>query len=258
MASFGGAGGKVASGTVAVKGTCSICDEEDVQLYRSAKACTHAPKFCWGCIEKTVKAGVNDKGSINNIDCPEEGCRLRLPVEEALAWLREAKTREKADRILFLQFIRSCDNFRWCMNRRGCGSGVELDGDPDSYSFFSCGECNEKTCVKHKVTWHAGMTCDEYDEQLAVGDKDNANEAWVLANTKPCPRCSTTIEKVTETCDAVSCCMFGDEACLKTKKQGKVCDHGGLCGQRFCWLCLGLIDADGNRHHKPTCRYNCL
>ncbi len=46
-----------------------------------------------------------DKGSIDNIDCPEEGCRLRLPVEEALAWLREAKSREKADRILLMQFI---------------------------------------------------------------------------------------------------------------------------------------------------------
>ncbi len=102
MASFGGA-------AQTVRGTCSICTEENVQLSRckGLYTCTEVLlAHCWGCIEKTVKAGMNDKGSINNIDCPEEGCRLRLPVEEALAWLREAKSREKADRILFLQFIR--------------------------------------------------------------------------------------------------------------------------------------------------------
>jgi len=99
------------------------------------------------------------------------------------------------------------------------------------------------------------MTCAEYEEQLAAGSKDNACEAWKLANTKVCPGCGISIEK-SEGCDVMACCTYGDDTCRKKREAGRSCDHGGLCGQRFCWLCLGLIDQDGTRHHKESCRFN--
>jgi hypothetical protein len=237
-----------------ISSPCEICDANNPLVQVSA-SCKHKNKYCQDCIRKHISASMDGKGSVTNIQCPDSECKKMMDSTEVIIHLKgDSALLNKADRLLFLAYLRSQDNFRWCCNPSGCGSGAELEGGADSYSFLQCHDCGMRTCVTHRVPWHAGMTCAEFDEQLR-NDHDESSEAWKLANTKMCPNCFRNIEK-SDGCDVMACCTYGDETCKKTRTSGRKCDHGGLCGQRFCWLCLGPIDQDGTRHHKDSCRFN--
>jgi hypothetical protein len=232
---------------------CGICDENK-PLIPFCQRCEHVDKYCKECIVKTIREDLNGKGSIR-VTCPKPDCKKILETHELLLHVSEDDVlSHKADGLIFLAYLRSEDNFRWCANPRGCGSGAFLQDDPNVCSYFTCNECNDRTCVHHRLPWHSGMTCTEFTEQLR-SNQDKSCEAYILANTKMCPSCNRNIEK-SSGCDVMACCTFGDDACRRANKRGENCDHGGLCGQRFCWLCLGLIEADGTRNHKPSCRYN--
>jgi IBR (half RING finger) domain-containing protein len=55
---------------------------------------------------------------------------------------------------------------------------------------------------------------------------DAATAAWILANTKPCPRCKVRIEK-NGGCDYIKCYICGNEFCWK-------CSHYHNHGNHVC------------------------
>ena len=135
--------------------TCDICDTENVKLVQSCRLCSHENKYCQTCIIAHISEAINGKGSVTNVECPYADCRCIMPSEELLAHIGwKADLCRKADHILFMGFLRSSPNFRWCANPRGCGSGAELEGDTRRVSFFTCQECFSMTCVEHKVPWY--------------------------------------------------------------------------------------------------------
>jgi len=153
---------------------------------------------------------------------------------------KDVKLCDSANNLLLAKYLRSQPSFRWCSNPAGCGSGCELDGDVEKLSFFKCRDCKFMTCINHRVPWHSGKTCAEFDQQIA-SNEETSNTVWKLSNSKKCPKCKRDIEKA-DGCDVMACCVFGDDTCRRRRKTNNLCDHGGLCGQRFCWACLGLID----------------
>ncbi|CAG8629087.1 15928_t:CDS:2, partial [Gigaspora rosea] len=60
--------------------------------------------------------------------------------------------------------------FQWCRN--GCGSGqMHVDNDNNIidinlYPQMECVNCEKMTCCKHKVPWHYGQTCEEYEKNV--------------------------------------------------------------------------------------------
>lgn len=60
----------------------------------------------------------------------------------------------------------------------------------------------------------------------SVQSADAATAAWILAHTKPCPRCKVRIEK-NGGCDYIKCYVCGNEFCWK-------CSHYHNHGNHVC------------------------
>lgn len=96
-------------------------------------------------------------------------------------------------------------NFTMCLGP-GCDSGQihETGGD---LPIMTCTICHFKTCFTHKMPWHAGQTCADYDaERKERMEQEAASEQLILRTTKRCPNpeCGHAIEK-NEGCDHMTC-----------------------------------------------------
>jgi hypothetical protein len=103
-----------------------------------------------------------------------------------------------------------------------------------------CNSCSFATCVNHKLPWHEGQTCEEFDcgeTQIERLEQAEAT-AKLLAKdeSKICPSCKQGV----------------------TKQDG--CDHLHCrCGREWCFVCLASWDnimRIGEEAHAPTCIYH--
>jgi len=70
-----------------------------------------------------------------------------------------------------------------------------------------CNACQFKTCTFHKLPWHEGMTCAEFDALESQVDRLMEEEATakLLAKiSKICPSCKQCITK-DHGCDHIEC-----------------------------------------------------
>ena len=70
----------------------------------------------------------------------------------------------------------------------------------------TCVLCKQQTCAVHRVKWHKGMTCNEYDQQQAVP----------VITVKQCPKCQSNIEN-----------NLGSDRVICSK-----------CKYEYCWECM--------------------
>ncbi|KAL8154524.1 hypothetical protein AgCh_000040 [Apium graveolens] len=113
--------------------------------------------------------------------------------------------------------------FKWCP-APGCDCAVEFDvgsGSHDvsclcSYSF--CWNCTEEA--------HRPVDCETVAKWILKNTAESENMYWILANSKPCPKCKRPIEK-NQGCMHMTCTP--------------------PCKFEFCWLCLGVWSDHGER-----------
>jgi IBR domain, a half RING-finger domain len=77
----------------------------------------------------------------------------------------------------------------------------------DNQPIMTCTKCHFKTCFIHKMPWHAGQTCHDYDDtQRERLEQEAASDKRVAETTKKCPnaRCRQNIEK-NGGCDHMTC-----------------------------------------------------
>lgn len=55
-------------------------------------------------------------------------------------------------------------NFMWCA--LGCGSG-QIHESGTQHPIVICLHCERRSCFRHSVAWHEGLSCDDYDRLLA-------------------------------------------------------------------------------------------
>jgi hypothetical protein len=103
-----------------------------------------------------------------------------------------------------------------------------------------CTACSFATCIHHKLPWHEGETCDEFDcNDTAIERLEEAElSAKLLAKdqSKICPSCGQGVTKQ-EGCDHLTC----------------------RCGENWCFECLASWDnilRIGDEAHAPTCSYH--
>lgn len=101
-------------------------------------------------------------------------------------------------------------------------------------SRVDCGGCGEEFCVQCLHELHHPVAC----RTLAVWEEKNVSESenvkWILAHTKPCPKCGKPIEK-NQGCNHIHCHS-----------------NAGGCGFHFCWMC----GKDWNNHSSGD-PYSC-
>jgi hypothetical protein len=94
----------------------------------------------------------------------------------------------------------------FCLAAR-CGLG-QLHSIDELGPMMTCETCSFKTCVVHKLPWHEGMTCEEFDcdeSQIERLEQDEAT-AKLLASlsSKICPTCKQGVDR-TAGCDHLMC-----------------------------------------------------
>ena len=95
---------------------------------------------------------------------------------------------------------------------------------------LNCPLCKKSYCLKCKVEWHKGMTCEENRKARTYDENDQKFDDYVKGNNfKQCPRCKRWVEKISG-CNHISC----------------------RCGSNFCYNC----GQDYNNHDYTKCMNN--
>lgn len=116
-------------------------------------------------------------------------------------------------------FVASRNDVKWCPNPAGCDSAVQVITRDCPTSFITCG-CKYRWCWQCLLESHPSVSCASAAKWNLKNSSESENVTWILANTKPCPKCHKPIEK-NQGCNHMTC----------TRRSGG-------CGHEFCWMCL--------------------
>ncbi len=217
---------------------CMACTDSKDRMDFPAKAptasCEHPVNTCSECLRTWLASEVESKGC-EGLKCPE-CCQTLQYGDVQLA--ASAETFVKYDRLAMHNLLSSEEEFAWCL-RPNCGSG-QLN--VENSDFMICASCDYRQCLKHKVEWHKGETCEQYEYRTSgqqQREEEAKTNAMIDSVSKTCPGegCGWRIQK-TDGCDHMTC---------------KKCRH------QFCWECLAAqaeIKRIGNTAHETRCKYH--
>ncbi|UJR14475.1 hypothetical protein I4U23_001472 [Adineta vaga] len=218
--------------------TCQVCfDDKSTKDFHtlSNHTCLQAQRtICNACIYRHIQQAFQEFYT-DDVRCPELGCNTKLnynTIKNILISNKDKKLLERYDRFLVQHDAEQLDDFIWCSNPK-CQMG-QLNEGGRSMNIVTCVYCKTKTCFIHRIPWHQGLTCDEYD--ASINDEHKASLQWLNQNTKTCPNCPYQIEK-NDGCDHMTCIK---------------------CQYEFCWSCLAdyeQIRQHGNHQHHPNCKH---
>ncbi|KAF8864894.1 hypothetical protein BDZ45DRAFT_581627 [Acephala macrosclerotiorum] len=208
---------------------CCVCAEDLPESgfpeQKITSTCNHEPTTCRTCLSITIATQIPEL-AWDQLHCPE--CPETLPYDIVRTY----------DKKSLLAAFQTMPNFTMCL-APGCGSGQIHEGG-DAEPIMTCRTCEFKTCFSHKMPWHEGQTCAEYDVMRRERmEQEAASEAFISQNAKICPnpKCGHGIIKYAG-CDHMTCRQ---------------------CNYQFCYLCLSPwqnIMRLGNTAHDEECRYH--
>ena len=217
---------------------CAVCgDTKDLDEYPAktpTARCTHPKATCAECLQTWMASEFETKGC-DGIKCPE--CPETLEYSDVQA-VATPETFEAYDKLATRNALGALEEFAWCL-KAGCGSGQE---NIENKHYMDCVNCGYKQCLKHRVPWHTGETCGQYEKRTSAEkarEEEKKTEAMLDTLSKKCPgpNCGWRIQK-TDGCEHMTC-----------KK----------CKFEFCWICLAShkeIKRVGNTAHASTCKFH--
>jgi hypothetical protein len=215
---------------------CVVCgdskDPFDFPAKPPTKTCAHRSQTCTDCLQSWMASEIDGKGA-SGIICPECPEKLSaLDVERAAS----PETYKTYDTLLLREALGSDADFAWCLSP-SCGSGQINEANNN---FMDCASCGYKQCLKHRIPWHKGETCEQYEYRTSgqqAKDEEEKTNKMIDEVSRKCPgkNCGWRIQK-TEGCDHMTC---------------RKCRH------QFCYLCLASqeeIRRVGNTAHEKSCK----
>ena len=131
----------------------------------------------------------------------------------------------KYDTYSLRSFIEENRAMAWCTGAN-CEAAVQclVERAPDEPLDVLC-SCTTTFCFNCKEEAHRPVGCDTVRRWVTKNSAESENLNWILANTKPCPKCHRPIEK--------------NQGCMHM-----TCSQ---CRHEFCWLCNGPWGEHGER-----------
>ncbi|KAJ1271674.1 hypothetical protein BS78_06G144200 [Paspalum vaginatum] len=200
--------------------TCGICFESCPHGSMSAAACGHP--FCSTCWRGYISTAINDGPGCLMLRCPDPSCAAAVG-QDMINSLADDEDKEKYGRYLRRSYIEDNRKTKWCP-APGCEYAVEFVMGSGSYdvncncSYGFCWNCTEEA--------HRPVDCATVSKWILKNSAESENMNWILANSKPCPKCKRPIEK-NQGCMHITCTP--------------------PCKFEFCWLCLGPWSEHGER-----------
>ncbi|CAG8619459.1 24280_t:CDS:2 [Cetraspora pellucida] len=181
---------------------CTICYQTANRDFRKITSkCTHQAVVCTECVIKHVQIQLDEKQELK-IPCPTRECEKIMERYDVKNIVTE-ELFKRYDTLAFKTAIQNIPEFRWCKDP--CGAGQIHIGEGKA-PIVKCENCGSESCYIHKVAWHTGKTCREYDEGMRQSDL--ATENYISQNAKKCPGCTAPITK-DGGCDHMTCkCLY--------------------------------------------------
>lgn len=182
---------------------CMICmeDKPSSDIFRGTTNCTHS--YCTECTIRYVVTKVEE--NIAMIKCPDVDC-TRLIEPYTFRDLIPADVFERWDKALCESLILSSEKV-YCPFEDCPGMLVVDDddqgGNDAKVTQTECPSCHRLFCAQCKVTWHAGIGCQEFQSfgNTTTKKKSSDEEDAMLIRMakikqwRRCPRCKMYVEK---------------------------------------------------------------
>ncbi|XP_054811962.1 probable E3 ubiquitin-protein ligase ARI7 isoform X10 [Prosopis cineraria] len=200
--------------------TCGICFETYPCSRIESAACGHP--YCISCWEGYIGTAINDGPGCLMLRCPDTSCGAAVG-QNMINLLAPDEDKQKYFRYLHRSYVEDNKKTKWCP-APGCEYAVTFDAGGGNYdvsclcSYCFCWNCTEEA--------HRPVDCGTVAKWILKNSAESENMNWVLANSKPCPKCKRPIEK-NQGCMHMTCTP--------------------PCKFEFCWLCLGAWSEHGER-----------
>lgn len=202
--------------------TCSICLDTHPKSRMKSAPCKHY--FCELCWTGYVSEAMCNGPSVLNLRCPIPECKARVPYG-LLEPLLDTKQKVKYHHYELLSFVETNPYVKWCPSP-GCEHAVQcLHNDSITEPMDVQCKCLQTFCFACNEEAHRPVECGMVKAWLLKNTAESENMNWILANTKPCPKCQRPIEK-NQGCMHITCSQ---------------------CKYEFCWLCNGKWQDHGER-----------
>ncbi|CAA7405137.1 unnamed protein product [Spirodela intermedia] len=200
--------------------TCGICFEVYPRDRMAAAVCGHP--FCITCWRGYIGTSICDGPGCLSLRCPDPSCGAAVG-QDMINMLTSEEDKEKYSRYLLRSYIEDNRKTKWCP-APGCEYAVEFVVGSGSYD-VGC-NCSHSFCWNCTEEAHRPVDCGTVSRWILKNSAESENMNWILANSKPCPRCKRPIEK-NQGCMHITCTP--------------------PCKHEFCWLCLGPWTDHGER-----------
>ncbi|XXG44949.1 hypothetical protein AAC387_Pa02g0169 [Persea americana] len=199
---------------------CGICFETYHRGTMNAAACGH--QFCNICWEGYISTSINDGPGCLMLRCPDPSCGAAVG-QGMINKLASDEDKEKYSRYLLRSYVEDNKKTKWCP-APGCEFAVDFVMGSGNYDV--CCNCSYSFCWNCTEEAHRPVDCSTVAMWILKNSAESENMNWILANSKPCPKCKRPIEK-NQGCMHITCTP--------------------PCKFEFCWLCLGAWSDHGER-----------
>ncbi|KAG6541506.1 hypothetical protein Mapa_017103 [Marchantia paleacea] len=202
---------------------CAICFEmHSVSRMKASPGCGHY--FCETCWTGYIHTSINDGPGCLTLRCADPVCGSVIGEDMVLGLVGE-EDRLKYRRYLLRSFVEDNRKAKWCP-APGCEYAVELGFVSGAGSYDVVCKCSHNFCWNCLEEAHRPVDCETVARWILKNSAESENMNWILANSKPCPKCKRPIEK-NQGCMHITCTP--------------------PCKFEFCWLCLGAWTDHGER-----------
>ena len=251
----------------AVESQCRVCAEDhrhdEYPTVPITSACTHpTTDVCKECMRTYISSELSNR---NNLAVAAMSCPI---CQEKMSYFDVKRNAapgdfDRYDQRIAMESLQNEPGFRWCP-QRGCPGG-QIQAYGDAEPIVTCNNCRQRFCFTHRVLWHVGLTCSEYDElpelvrqmRVEAAEEEDADRRVIAAaEIDGSPSASQEEETIRELQGASATAQENREQRKKSKEkeEEKMSEAYVQSMAKRCPDCNSPTERNGGCKHM-TCKF---